>query len=354
MSDLEELYEEPDEAEELLEEISAPNETLVNSLQILSWKKRYSKVRFPSVILDKTLNIIWRNESFNHYFSDMEHPDSQNLSDYFTNLKEIKTRKSIYNELKQEETGYAWQGRVTSKNRRRRSDVANIIVSPLEFDDNGSPMYYTGILDVVTGEYRKMLKNMFSSLLEASKLKDNDTGNHIERVNRYSRFIAEQLMDRIEYPEITEDYLEDIGFLAAMHDVGKIGTPDDILNKNGALEPWEREVMNEHTKNGAYILSTYPNPMAKQIALHHHEKWDGTGYPFGMANQMIPLCARIVALADVYDALRMKRSYKEAFSHDKTREIITSLSGTHFDPDIITCFLENELEFDRIYTSLTD
>lgn len=351
MNNLEDLYEEP---EELSDDISDSDETIINTLPILEWKKRHDRVPIPSMILDKTLKIVWRNDSFRQYFSDMEHPNSHHLTDYFLNLKEIDKLKSIYTHLKDSDEGYAWQGRVTSKNRRRRSDVANIIITPLDFDDNDEPMYFTGILDVVTGEYRKMLKNMFSSLLEASKLKDNDTGNHIERVNQYSRYMAEKLKGRLEYPEINEDYVEDIGFLAAMHDVGKIGTPDDILNKSGGLEPWEREVMNEHTKNGAYILSTYPNPMAKQIALHHHEKWDGTGYPFGMANQMIPLCARIVALADVYDALRMKRSYKEAFSHEKTREIITSLSGTHFDPDIIKCFLDNELEFDKIYSKLTD
>jgi HD-GYP domain-containing protein (c-di-GMP phosphodiesterase class II) len=112
--------------------------------------------------------------------------------------------------------------------------------------------------------------------------------------------------------------------------------------------------MNEHTKNGAYILSTYPNPMAKQIALSHHEKWDGTGYPFGMSNQMIPLCARIVAIADVYDALRMKRSYKESFNHEKTKDIILKLSSTQFDPDIVEFFNKNNAAFDKIFSSLID
>ena len=112
--------------------------------------------------------------------------------------------------------------------------------------------------------------------------------------------------------------------------------------------------MNEHTKNGAYILSTYPNPMAKRIALSHHEKWDGTGYPFGMANHMIPLSARIVALADVYDALRMKRSYKDAFSHEKTKTIILELSGNQFDPDLIKYFLIHDAKFDEIFSTMVD
>jgi putative two-component system response regulator len=345
---------EVEEPVEILELDVENTEESVNTLQILSWKKRYKIIPIPSIILNNDLKVIWFNEAFDKYFNDNKYEDFLQLTDYFFNLKDIKILKDIYNSLKDINLGFTWQGRVTSRNRRRRSDVANLLITPLDLDDNDFPLNYTGVLDIVTDEYRQMLQNMFSSLLEASKLKDNDTGNHIERVNRYSKFIAETLLDRIEYPEIDEDFIEDIGFLAAMHDVGKIGTPDDILNKAGPLEKWERDVMNEHTKNGAYILSTYPNPMAKQIALSHHEKWDGSGYPFGMANQMIPLCARIVAISDVYDALRMERSYKKAFSHEKTKEIILSMSGTHFDPDMVKCFIENEYEFDRIFSTLTD
>jgi len=328
--------------------------TSYNTLPILSWKKRFKAIPVPSMIVDNSLKVIWRNKAFDDYFDDEENSESTHLTDFFSNLKDIEKLKEIYNSLTHNETGYTWQGRVTSRKRRRRSDVANLIITPLDFKKDDTPQNFTGILDIVTDEYREMLRNMFSSLLEASKLKDNDTGNHIERVNRYSKYIALDLYEQSAYTEIDEDFIEDIGFLGAMHDVGKIGTPDDILNKSGSLEAWEREVMNEHTKNGAYILSTYPNPMAKQIALSHHEKWDGSGYPFGMANQMIPLCARIVALADVYDALRMKRSYKEAFSHEKTKGIIIELSGTHFDPDMVNCFINNEKAFDDIFNTLTD
>ncbi|RQV98508.1 MAG: HD-GYP domain-containing protein [Calditrichaeota bacterium] len=354
MSDLEEIYEIPDEPEELQ---SLPNQkTFIfpETIQSECWTERYKNVTVPSFILDSSLYIIWMNDACKSLFSELNDIKDQHLTSYFPNIKEIKRLKEIYNSIKNRDTGFSWKGRVISKNRKSTSDVANLLLIPLDLDDSENPASYSAVLDLVTDEYREMLRNMFSSLLEASKLKDNDTGNHIERVNRYSKFIAQILKEQGNHPEIDEDYLEDIGFLAAMHDVGKIGTPDDILNKTGSLEPWEREVMNEHTKNGAYILSTYPNPMAKQIALHHHEKWDGTGYPFGMANQMIPLCARIVALADVYDALRMKRSYKESFSHEKTKAIIKDLSGTHFDPELIKIFLNYNLSFDEIFTTLTD
>jgi len=354
MSDLEEIYDIPDEPEEVMDLSDPVDHILPDSVETESWTDRYERVEVPSIILDRNLNILWNNAAFAQIFNESTQQQNLHITDYFYNLKEIDTLKDIYHNLNNEKTGFSWKGRVLTKNRRTRSDVANIIIIPLNLNNSKKPEIFSAVLDIVTDEYRQMLRNMFSSLLEASKLKDNDTGNHIERVNQYSKLIAEVLKEEGNHQEIDEDYLEDIGFLAAMHDVGKIGTPDDILNKAGLLEPWEREVMNEHTKNGAYILSTYPNPMAKKIALHHHEKWDGTGYPFGMANQMIPLCARIVALADVYDALRMKRSYKDSLDHQKTKEIIENLSGSHFDPEITRIFLNNDQAFDRIYTSLTD
>jgi putative two-component system response regulator len=148
--------------------------------------------------------------------------------------------------------------------------------------DIKSPTDFVVMFDDFTEENKKLLRSVFLSLLEASKLKDNDTGMHITRVNEYSRLLAQELFKTGGelYKRIDADFIDNIGFLAAMHDVGKIGTPDDILNKEGPLSDWEWTIMREHTKNGAFILSTYPNPMAKEIALSHHEKWNGTGYPF--------------------------------------------------------------------------
>jgi putative two-component system response regulator len=112
--------------------------------------------------------------------------------------------------------------------------------------------------------------------------------------------------------------------------------------------------MREHTKNGAFILSTYPNPMAKEIALSHHEKWNGTGYPFQLEGEMIPLAARIVTIADVYDALRMERSYKPALSHEVSIRKIIEGSGIHFDPNIIEAVKNISSEFERIYDLYAD
>jgi len=217
------------------------------------------------------------------------------------------------------------------------------------------------MFDDFTEDNKKLLRSVFLSLLEASKLKDNDTGKHIIRVNEYSKRLSLELFKigssrdmAGKYKRIDADFIDNIGFLAAMHDVGKIGTPDDILNKEGPLSDWEWAVMREHTKNGAFILSTYPNPMAKEIALSHHEKWNGSGYPFQLEGEMIPLAARIVMIADVYDALRMSRSYKPALNHEVAVSKIIEQSGTHFDPALIEVFKTISDDFGRIYEENAD
>jgi putative two-component system response regulator len=219
---------------------------------------------------------------------------------------------------------------------------------------SGAPEAYSAMCLDMTTEYRDLLQNTFMSLLGAARLKDNDTGNHIERVNRYARILAEDLGGRRDSPEVDRQFIASIGLVAALHDVGKIGTPDDILNKAGPLETWEWDVMKQHTTNGAYILSTYPNPMAREVALRHHERWDGSGYPHGLSQDLIPLSARIVAVADVYDALRMRRTYKEAYSHERALETMEREKGTHFDPRLIERFLSVADDFRTVFSDLAD
>ena len=139
-----------------------------------------------------------------------------------------------------------------------------------------------------------------------------------------------------------------------MHDVGKIGTPDYILTKPDKLTIDEFKIMKEHTINGAFILSRMAGQMARDIALFHHEKWDGSGYPYQLKESQIPVSARIVALGDVYDALRMKRHYKPSFSHEKTKELIIQNKGTHFDPEIIEIFLSLDNQFKEVFEKMKD
>jgi putative two-component system response regulator len=144
---------------------------------------------------------------------------------------------------------------------------------------------------------------------------------------------------------------------APLHDIGKVGIPDSILLKPGKLTPEEFEIMKTHTIIGENTLLDLKQrysgyrflELAVNIARHHHERWDGTGYPDGLSGQSIPLSARIMAVADTYDALRSKRVYKDAISHNDSVEVIRQSSGTHFDPEIVEVFIECENEIIEIY-----
>jgi response regulator RpfG family c-di-GMP phosphodiesterase len=155
---------------------------------------------------------------------------------------------------------------------------------------------------------------------------------------------------------IDQRYIEDIYQSAILHDIGKVGVPDAVLLKAGELTGGEFEIIKCHTQFGGDAISAIQTQIegrsflniGREIAYNHHEKWDGSGYPRGLRGHSIPLAARIVALADVYDALTTKRFYKEAFSHQKARQIILNLRGSHFDPEVVDAFLALQGEFDRI------
>jgi len=348
-----------EEAEELEElDLESSEEVLpsinLNSPEIQSQISNITQSLFPGFILDARLNIFWKNSSFIKDYDSCGEEIFTNLSHYFFK-RDVESMGRAIQAMASPDYGYSWYGQVKSKKKGSITKLLDIFILPVRIPGSGKkPLHYSAIINDVTENNRVVLRNMFMSLLEASKLKDNDTGNHIERVNRYSYLMAMNLSKAEDYNEIDEDFIDNIRFLASMHDVGKIGTPDDILNKEGPLETWEREIMNEHTINGAYILSTYPNPMAREIALFHHERWNGTGYPYRIKEKMIPLTARIVAIADVYDALRMKRSYKPAFTHGKAQSIIESGKGSHFDPQLIGYFIKLEKEFNEIFNRLKD
>ncbi len=174
-------------------------------------------------------------------------------------------------------------------------------------------------------------------LVLASEYKDEDTGDHILRMSRYSALLAEKL-------RLPPDEVKSIRYAAPMHDVGKIGTPDHILLKSGKLTDQEFDLMKTHTTIGAKILGNSKAKIlqvAEQIALSHHEKWNGKGYPRGLSGDKIPLVGRIVALADTFDALTSKRPYKEPYPVAIALEIIKKERGQHFDPDVVDVFLEN-------------
>jgi putative two-component system response regulator len=310
---------------------------------------------FPVLVLDRNLKILYANQVCAGLFPHLSSLTGRYFIDVFGKYFVVEDIRNIRETIVMGKNGYSWKGETQFKFQDMVTRETRVYVFPTEINAK-HPAEFLVIFDDVTEENRRLLRTVFLSLLEASKLKDNDTGKHITRVNYYSRRLAKQIYDSLgkQYPKVDADFVDNIGFLASMHDVGKIGTPDDILNKEGPLSDWEWTVMREHTKNGAFILSTYPNPMAKEIALAHHERWDGSGYPFQLVGEMIPLSARIVAIADVYDALRMERSYKPAMSHKVAVSKMMEEKGTHFDPYLMNVFSIIAGEFDKIYESNKD
>jgi len=321
----------------------------------------YGQIPEPLALLDDSLGFVFRNESFKELLKAFGYPESPTFLGTLSRSISPDTARSINEALGRDEAGHAWKGTIAHRAKDAAAVITKVHIFPFYSEEDGReraaqgrPGAFSVYLDDVTEENRKFLRDMFSSLLEASKLKDNDTGMHIERVNLYTSLLAKAMFNDPRWPEVDKDFIADIGFLAAMHDVGKIGTPDNILNKEGPLSEFEWSIMKEHTINGAFILSSYPNPMAREIALSHHEWWNGSGYPYNMEGKMIPLSARIVTLADVYDALRMKRSYKPAYSHETAIQKIRQEREVHFDPDIVDAALRVQGAFSEVYAANAD
>ncbi len=201
----------------------------------------------------------------------------------------------------------------------------------------------------------KMQINTIHSFANMVESRDSATGDHIRRTAEYVRIIGEGVLNAGLYPELVNaEYVQRLTLSAPLHDIGKIGISDTILNKPGKLTEREFDIMKTHTTIGqSFIQSSLSGiedggylAMASDMSAYHHEKWNGKGYPYGLSGEDIPLCARIMAVADVFDALLSKRSYKAPFSYEDAVSIIKEESGTHFDPNIVSIFLtkQNELQ----------
>lgn len=185
------------------------------------------------------------------------------------------------------------------------------------------------------------------ALAKLAEVRDDDTGQHIERVQTWSKLLAQQLSRIVGHDaKLTDLFVETLYQAAPLHDIGKVGVPDAVLLKPGKLSAAEFSEIKKHCELGARTLEAvvqrYPDNqflrMGIQVARSHHEKWDGSGYPDGLQGDAIPLPARIVAVADFYDALTSKRCYRPAFSHDETCAMVEQGCGTHFDPAVVTAF----------------
>ena len=213
--------------------------------------------------------------------------------------------------------------------------------------------------------YRRLEKHNYEMISGFSTLvenKDDSTGGHILRTKQYVEIILNQLQNEKKYRNIiSRDFVKNMLNAAPMHDIGKISTPDVILQKPGKLTPEEYEIMKQHAPRGGEIImetfSRLDNPeflkTAYYVARYHHEKWNGNGYPEGLDGEKIPLCARIMAIADVFDAVSAKRCYRDEMPIDQCFQIIEKGRGTDFDPDLVDIFLSAKEEIIKVYNTKT-
>ncbi len=236
----------------------------------------------------------------------------------------------------------------------------------------GSVFMYLVILREQADQYKrqnKSISRMQSGIIlvmaELVESRDKRTGSHLRKTAEYARIIIEQMKKHGVYTDqLTDSFIKDVIHSAPLHDIGKIHVPDSILNKPGKLTDEEYEEIKKHTTAGRDIINSaidmvseensgYLNE-ARNLAYCHHEKWDGTGYPQGLSGEQIPLSARIMAIADMFDALMSERSYKQVFSFEDAMNIIKKESGTHFDPRIIEAFVSAEAEIHELLCSDID
>lgn len=220
---------------------------------------------------------------------------------------------------------------------------------------------YRKNLELLVREKTKTIENLQDSMViglaELVECRDGETGGHIKRTAKYLEILVHAMVETGIYSDtLTEEYIHNIIRSASLHDIGKIGISDNILLKQGSFDKDELDYMKQHTILGGIALQKVIDAsdgesflyIARDMALCHHEKWDGTGYPSGLSKCSIPLCARIMAIADVYDALTSKRPYKQPFTHSKAVEIILDGRGTHFEPCIVDIFKSVSHNFSEV------
>jgi putative two-component system response regulator len=220
------------------------------------------------------------------------------------------------------------------------------------------------MVDERTRQVMRMQEATILAMASLAETRDNETGNHIRRTQAYVAALARQLRDHPRFCALlTEENIALLFKSAPLHDIGKVGVPDRILLKPGKLDAEEFEIMKLHTVYGRDAILAVEKHLgasdgfltfAREIAYSHQEKWDGSGYPQGLAGDAIPMSARLMAVADVYDALISRRVYKPAFSHEESVRIMREGRGSHFDPDILDAFLQIEETFRTIAQQYSD
>jgi response regulator RpfG family c-di-GMP phosphodiesterase len=312
----------------------------IKSENMIFWKENGKMRGVPLLLPQEIVNIIPKEEAV---FEQQPKSELKKLLEDFI-LKTIKKRISILNYVLYFEP----KGGIIGINfRGAHGDFHTIFFKEVSLILNFFKMIQAKIKEIDDA-----FRYMIIALSKASEAHDDDTGAHLLRVNEYAKVLADEI-------NMEHNLANTLYYSAQMHDVGKIMIPADIIRKPGPLTHEEFEIMKQHTILGAKILGSASKlAVAREVALYHHENFDGTGYPHGIDGDNIPLTARIVKIADIYDALRSKRPYKEAFSHQKACECI--LKGdrrtlpSHFDPELLKAFkIRNDL-FNEIYETYKD
>ncbi|MBN2899414.1 MAG: response regulator [Clostridia bacterium] len=297
----------------------------------------------------KALDIIWQDSEIDLVLLDIMMPEMNGYEVCRRLRKDVRTEfvpvifVSAMGEVQDEIEGFMVGG----------NDYITKPVQPLIVKarvSNYIALYRQRVhLELIVAERTQALEQNRREILKrlsvAGEYRDSDTGNHVDRVGEYSEILGQALgMD--------EKFIDYLRLTAQMHDIGKIGIEDNILLKNGKLSDAERKRINRHPQIGADIIGEHDDAllsMARTIALTHHEKWDGSGYPVGLKGEEIPLEGRIVCMADIFDALMSKRPYKEPWPIEEVIEYIRSESGKTFDPKLVTVFMSNAARLAEVF-----
>jgi response regulator RpfG family c-di-GMP phosphodiesterase len=326
-------------------------QTRQRNLDLDSYLHLFEGAFDPMMFADLDGNLVRVNPAFVNKHGEDKRDALRNRPSLLAGLSsDGRTWRQVKGDL---DTHGVWSGEIN-----RNGYIALLSVARIN-DENGEPYAYAAVEKDVSEQRaleqqsRAAQYEVILALAKLAEYRDPETGAHLERMRRYSQILTRELGNLPKWSWIDEDYVEAIFYSSPLHDIGKVGIADAVLLKPGKLTREEWEDMKRHTLIGAEVLSAAGATLSKKtwlslartIALEHHEKFDGSGYPHGLEGERIDPAARIVALADAYDAITSKRVYKEAVPHEEARERLITSSGSHFDPDVVDAFLRAESLF---------
>ena len=303
--------------------------------------------------MDLNKNIIYANEAF---YKISGYKKDELIGKPYSFLEHVGLSKELQDKkIEQIFTNKVWKGKISNYTKNKEVFHCDVTMCPIK-DTNGNVVEYMGIRHDITQienlqrELEDTQKEIIYKLGEIGETRSQETGNHVKRVAKYSKLFAQKL-------NLPEEMVHKLYLASPMHDIGKIGIPDSILNKPGKLNEQEWEVMKTHAQIGYEILKTSKRPILKAAAIvsyTHHEKWDGSGYPLGLSGDDIHIFGRITAIADVFDALGSDRCYKKAWPLDDILNYFKEQKGKHFDPYLVDIFMENLDSFLKIRDKYKD